>query len=811
LIRVNSLVLSDEETGAVADVISVAMLHGTPARLIDSTQLTSQQRRHQARRPWNGNMDHYTLVQDFVILLLAAGLAGMLCKRIGLSAIVGYLLAGIVIGPYSPPFSLIQDTEHIVQLSHVGLVFLMFAIGLELSLSKLGRMGLPIIMATAIGALFMFGFTLLLGRVLHWTPLQSLFVAAMLMVSSSAVIAKIMSELKLNHDRAAQMALAITIVEDVVAVIMLTVLATQGAEKSAGLGQVLTGLTAFIVLFVCLGLLLLPRLLRWLDKRGDAELQTIVVSGVPFLLALVAIKAGYSIALGAFLCGALMAEMPQKHAIEASFGSLRNLFGSVFFVSIGMMIDLSLLKNIWLSVLALSLFSLVVRPIACGIALMLVGVPPRQARRGGLLLTPLGEFTFIIAQAGITAAILPASFYPLAVGLSVLTVLATPILNRFAEPIVRGMEAIEPAWMQRFIAAYQSWLGELQHRNATPLAWKLIRGRLVQVAVEMLFVIGLLIFSRQLLAHLEGSIVATWIGADLLRIVFWSALGLLVLIPLFAVWRNVATVAAMIAETWHVHALPQSFVATVVRLAAAIALGSIIYALLPLEELSGVGWAILALAALAVIAVFSRKLVYWHSAWQFSLNEALAGHGHTAGPQNGADRDALAQELETWDLQLQECAVPAGASYAGQPLADLQIPTRFGCFVVEIERNHFAIPHPAPDLACFPGDRLLLLGRTPEIEKARAFLEDEAPRKETGADFDRTVLDAFVVSGSGSAGKPLGELQIARKTGVRLVGIARGESRILVPQADEVLRPGDRLLGLGTLDQLRRFRAWLET
>ncbi|MBP8258016.1 MAG: cation:proton antiporter, partial [Opitutaceae bacterium] len=320
-------------------------------------------------------MDHFTLVHDFVILLLAAGLAGMLCKRVGLSAIVGYLLAGIAIGPYLP-FSLIEDTEHIAQLSQVGLVFLMFSIGLELSLSKLRRMGLPIIMATFIGALFMLVFTLLLGRVLEWTSLHSLFVAAMLMVSSSAVIAKIMSELKLNHDRAAQMALAITIVEDVVAVIMLTVLATQGAHKSTGLGTVLTGLTAFVVLFVCLGLLLLPRLLRWLEKKGDTELQTLVVAGVLFLLSLAAIKAGYSIALGAFLFGALMAEMPQKQTIEESFGSLRNLFGSVFFVSIGMMIDVRLLKEVWLPVLALSLFSLLVRPIACGIALMLVGVPP---------------------------------------------------------------------------------------------------------------------------------------------------------------------------------------------------------------------------------------------------------------------------------------------------------------------------------------------------------------------------------------------------------------------------------------------------
>lgn len=753
-------------------------------------------------------MHHYPLLQDFVVLLLAAGLAGMLCKRIGLSAIVGYLLAGIVIGPYSPPFSFIADTAHIEQLSHVGLVFLMFAIGLELSLSKLRKMGLPIIMATALGALFMFAFTLLLGRTLGWTSLQSLFVAAMLMVSSSAVIAKIMSELKLGHDRAAQMALAITIVEDVVAVIMLTVLATQGTQNPMSIGQMLTGLTAFVVLFVCLGLLLLPRLLRWLEKRGDAELQTLVVSGVLFLLALVAIKAGYSIALGAFLFGALMAEMPQKHAIEKSFGSLRSLFGSIFFVSIGMMIDVSLLSDIWLPVLALSFFSLIVRPIACGFALMLVGVPPRQARRGGLLLTPLGEFTFIIAQAGIAATVLPASFYPLAVGLSVLTVLATPIMNRFAEPILRGLEAIEPAVVTRAMAAYQTWLHQLQHRKTKPLAWKFIRGRLVQVVVEMLFIAGLLIFSQPLLVQLEASVIATWLQADVLKIAYWVIVGMAVLIPLFAVWRNVGALAAIAADAWHLHGLPRSFIETSLKTAAGIGLGAMMYALFPVQ-LSGAGWLVLGVAAVTVVAIFSRKLIYWHSTWQHSVNEVLAGHGHAAGPEGGTDRDALAQGLETWNMQLHTCTVPAGAAYAGQSLAELQIPARFGCFVVEVERNNFAIPHPASDFVCFSGDKLLLLGRAAEIEKASALLEADTVVNGQRSDFDRAVLESFVVPDQGPVHRPLGELQIARRTGVRVLGIARDEGRILVPQAAEILRPGDRLLGLGTLDQLQDFRSWL--
>lgn len=755
-------------------------------------------------------LDHYTLVHDFFILLLAAGLAGMLCKRIGLSAIVGYLIAGIVIGPYSPPFSLIEDTAHITQLSHVGLVFLMFSIGLELSLSKLQRMGLPIIMATFIGALFMFAFTLLFGHVFAWTPLQSLFVAAMLMVSSSAVIAKIMSELKLNHDRAAQMALAITIVEDVVAVIMLTVLATQGAQKSAGLGEVLTALTAFVVLFICLGLLLLPRILRWLEKRADTELQTLVVAGILFLLSLAAIKAGYSIALGAFLFGALIAEMPQKHAIEESFGSLRNLFGSIFFVSIGMMIDIRLLKDIWLSVLALSLFSLIVRPIACGIALMLVGVPPRQARRGGLLLTPLGEFTFIIAQAGISAAILPASFYPLAVGLSVLTVLATPILNRFADPILRLLDAIEPAPVTRLITAYQSWLHQVGNSSATPVVWKLLRGRLVQVVIELLIVTGILIFSRPILGQLESSMLTNLFEIRVLRITYWIVVGLFVLIPLFAVWRNVGALAAITAEAWHMPMLTSRFIENSLRTVAAVALGSFIYALFPVA-LSPLGWIVIGTAVIAIVAIFSSRLIYWHSAWQHSMNKVLTGHSLAAGPAGGADREALAHGLETWDLELRECTVPPGATYAGRTLADLQIPARFGCFVVEIERNNFPISHPSPDLACFPGDTLLLLGRTVEIGKAAAFLESDRTSDEDRVDFDRAVLESFVVPGSGPVGRPLGELQIARKTGVRVLGIARENAQILVPQAGEVLRPGDRLLGLGTLDQLRDFRTWLDS
>jgi CPA2 family monovalent cation:H+ antiporter-2 len=210
-----------------------------------------------------------------------------------------------------------------------------------------------------------------------------------------------------------------------------------------------------------------------------------------------------------------------------------------------------------------------------------------------------------------------------------------------------------------------------------------------------------------------------------------------------------------------------------------------------------------------LLAAGLAGVLYWHSTWQHSVNELLAGHGYAAGPEGGADRAALAQGLETWDMQLHACIVPAGAPYAGQSLAALQIPARFGCFVVEVERNRHAIPQPAPDFTCFAGDKLLLLGRAPEIEKASAFLESEPVMIGDRADFDRAVLESFVVPEQGPVDRPLGAPQIARRTGVRVLGIARNEARILVPRATETLQPGDCVLCLGTLDQLRDFRSWL--
>lgn len=754
-------------------------------------------------------MDGINLIQDFAILLLAAGLAGSLCKRLGLSVIVGYLLAGMVIGPYTPPFSLIVDQARIIALSQVGLVFLMFSIGLGLSLTKFGRMGAPIIAATGIGAFFVLNLTELAGFAVGWSPLQSMFVAAMLMVSSSAVIAKIVSEQKLSHERSSQQALAITVLEDVVAVVMLTILGSQtnagGAE--GGLGRLLGTLGAFVVLLVGAGLLLVPRLMRRLESRADPEMQTIVVAGVMFLLALLAAKAGYSIALGAFLFGAIVAEIPQKAGVERSFAGLRDMFSSVFFVSIGMMIDPKLLIHVWPTILGLTAFAMIARPLACALALVIVGTEPKEARRSALLLTPLGEFSFIIAQLGISSAVLPTSFYPVAVGASILTVLATPLVNRHREPILRGLNAIEPRWLTRTLEAYHGWVQQLRARPSRRPIWKLLRGRLGQLAVEMLFVSGVLIYSGHVLDGIRDSAFGTRFDEATLSYVYWGSITVVVLIPLVAIWRNCTTMVMIIAEGLEGGRLSRAFIERGLTAFMLLGLGYWIYVVVPHGALTRWGWVVIAAGAAIILAVFSSRLIYWYSEWQTTVRDVLADTRADVAEYRAMARASLGESLGEWNLGLGDCTLPDHATYAGQSLASLGIPARFGCSVVEIDRNGHALTDLSSDLRVFPGDKLLLLGEPSQLAAAREFLSEETPRAAGIDGVESTVLETCVVRGR-RAGASLAELQITQRSGVRVVGIQRGDQRILNPTGEQRLATGDTILLLGSIEKLGQFRKW---
>ena len=752
-------------------------------------------------------------IQDLAVVLVVAGVVGWVCQRIGLSVIVGFLAAGILIGPKSPLFSLVRDAGSIETLAQVGLVFLMFGIGLGLSLRKMRRLGPALMLATFCGAIVMFYLSRLLGAALGFGTTGSLFLAGMLMVSSSSIISKILHESGLNHERAGQLAMGVAVLEDVVAVVMLTLLNSivqLGTGGGARLGETLFQLGAFVVLAGVGGLLLVPWLLKRMSISANEELQTVGLAALVFGLAVVATRAGYSPALGAFLLGTIVAETPHRHQVERTFEGMRDVFSAVFFVAIGLQIDV---HELWAEaglIAGVAAFTLLARPLAVTSGLTLIGTPLKDALRTGLTATPIGEFSFIIAQLGVGAAVVPAKFYPLAVGVSLLTTLAAPVLTRRSEKIADAVLARQPRWLRDWVRAYHGWLEGLQLRRSRNLLWQLSRKRIAQVGVGLLFVTGVVVFSGQFFAMAES-----WIGPDRLpphglEVIFMTTLALVTLAPLVAIWRNLSAMAMLYAEVStkgreNMKRL-RPVVETGLKVGAAAGLFLWLASIVPVEDKAK--WLLLLTAVIAAVAllVLRRKLIYWHSELEVELLSVI----ETGDNKMTATTAPWLQPHGEWNLHMIDCTLPDLADCQGKKIAELRLRTRFGCSVVGIERQGFMIPLPPPGAVLYPRDKVLLLGTTEQVNAGKTFLGAVSGAPAADSLFEEVRMEAIALPmWSRAAGRTLGGLSLAQNYGVQIAGVNRGGVRILNPGAQEMLHAGDEVLALGTPEQIREFKAWL--
>jgi monovalent cation:H+ antiporter-2, CPA2 family len=752
-------------------------------------------------------------IQDLAVILLVAGIVGWLCQRVGLSVIVGYLAAGIVVGPHTPPVTLVSDVNAIETLAQVGLVFLMFAIGLRLSVRKLRRLGFGLMAATFIGAILMYNFSRVLGIALGWSGREALFLAAMLMVSSSAIIAKILHETGNTHERVGQLAMGVSVLEDVVAVVMLTLL-TSMVQFGRGGGSQVAGtlllLSAFVVLAGIAGLLLVPWLLKRMSIAADEELQTLGIAALLFGLAVVATAAGYSLALGAFLLGTIVAETPHRHQVERTFEGMRDVFSAVFFVAIGMQIDLhDLGASFWL-IGALVVFTLAARPLAVATGLTLVGTPLRDALRTGLVATPIGEFSFIIAQLGVLYHVVPARFYPMSVGISLGTTLAAPLLTRHSEKLADLLVAREPRWLRVWLNAYHGWLDRIRQRRSRNLLWQLSRKRIAQVTVGVLFVTGLVVFSDKLFALAEKWIGRGWLFPHDLELAFSITLVLVVLAPVVAIWRNVSAMAMIYAEvSTRGHPNPRRLrrlVENGIKVAAAAAMFAWLAAILPAEGTAR--WLPVVSAVVAVVALFvlRRKLIFWHSELEIELLSAFE-----AGDQRMTATTAPWLQPHTeWNLQMIDCTLPDLSDVQGKSIAAIELRSRFGCSVVGIERQGYMIPLPTPETILYPRDKVLLLGTSEQVRAGQRFLSTVSGAPVSDSVFEEVRMEVVVIPAwSRAAERTLGELAPAREFGVQVAGVHRGALRLLNPAAHECLRAGDEILVLGTPVDITEFKAWV--
>ncbi len=749
-------------------------------------------------------MGELDLVQDLAVVTFSAGIAGFLCQKIGLSSIVGFLLAGLLIGPHTPPFSLVLHEERVEALSQLGLVFLMFSIGLELSLGKLRRMGIGIVVAVGLGSILVFNIVRSICPLLGVSSSESLFVAGMLVASSSAMIGKILPETGLIHQRAGNLAMSITVLEDLVAVVVLTFISSvaqlhRGTE--AHLGQVLGILLVFVTVVVVVGLLLLPRSLQRLNGAGT-DLLTVTVVGLVLGIAVLAVKTGYSLALGAFLLGAIVAETPQRPIVERAMQGMRDVFIAVFFVSIGMLLNPVLLLKDWRLILSLGLLAILVRTFGVSASLLVTGTSARDSLRAALMVTPIGEFAFIIAQLGVSARLLSSDYYPIAVGVALFTALVSPILIRHSGPISDQWLKIQPPFFYNLLEVYQQFLISVgEHRRRSRVS-ALAMHTIVPLMISITFVAGILIVAPFLLVYWSQLFPPK--SGEWSFHLFWALIGVAAAAPTLGIWRRVAEFLKGTVEI--AFGSLNSVLLVSLDLAAAILLFACLWYLTPFIGASGSFFGAILCTAAVYALFFRRRLQTVQRRISAELAEAIL----SAEERRKLTHEAWLKDHQEWDLSLSEIRVPDSEAWFGKSLGDLALRTQFGCSVVGAKRRGYSVPGPGPDTELYPGDELLVLGTANQIQRVKAFFDSTPLRTESVDLLDEIRLESLEVpENSRLVGNALAELEIPRRTGVQIVGVARGDFRMLFPGPFQVLNAGDWLLVVGARDQIHRFREWI--
>jgi len=755
------------------------------------------------------------LIQDLGLVMLVAAVAGWLCHRMGLPSVIGYLGAGVLVSPHMHSFALISDVNRIQALAQVGLVFLIFSIGQGLTLQRLKRVGLQLILGTLLIATLVLVGCRWLGTLLGWPAEHSLVLAAILMVSSTAVLGKSLRDAKQTNTSFGQTALTVTALDDLVAVVMLTVLTsmvqTGGTDAGTVFGTTVR-LSAVIVVMLVGALLLLPPILNRLNK-SSAEVGALLISGILLSMALLSAKAGFSAALGAFVLGTIVSTTRKNEQVGRVVNALCDVFGPVFFVAMGMLLNLEILLNAWPLVLGVLALVFVLRIAAATIALLMVGHSVADASRAAVCLTPIGEFSLILALSGVQGGIVPESFYAVAVGVCLFTAVSTPVLIRHSRLISGWMEARQPQIFAHLVGLYHEWIENLKQRQNASLLWRLTAPRVVQVMILVLFVSGLLTFAFPVSLWIEKWIGPDWQLARALPVLFWSLFMALVIAPLVAIWRQLEALSMICAEAVTKsrpgRALLKPVFEKLLRAAGITAVLIWFATLAPYEAISTEGLILLVVLGVAVAAIFWRRLVRLHSRFEIELRTQLSESPFAA------DKPQLPgwpQRNGHWKMSLAEVVLNDTGNGSGAKIAELPLRSEYGCTIARIERQGIILANPGPETILFPNDKLLLLGTEENIQAAEAWLNK--PKLETNLvdqpPLSELSLGHLMVPGtSRHVGKSLGELSIRSHFGIQVVGIERGHHSLLSPGPKESLAPGDQLLVLGTPAQVSDMAVWL--
>jgi CPA2 family monovalent cation:H+ antiporter-2 len=663
------------------------------------------------------------LVQDLAFVMAAAAVATVLCQKLRQPVVLGYIVAGIIIGPNTPPLCFVTNEEEIKTLAELGVVLLMFSVGLHFSFRKLKEVGLVAIVAALLEIAGMFFLGERIGRLFGWGVMESVFLGAILAISSTTIIAKTLEGLGLIRQDFARIIFGILIVEDVLAIAIMGILTSLGTTGQAGLYVTVGTLVKLMAFFTSVavgGFLLVPRLIRMAGQTRMDEVLLVTVLGLVFGLALFAQKIGFSVALGAFLMGAVLAEVREVRRIERLAAPVRDLFSAIFFTSSGMLIKFDLLPQEIGQVIVITLVVIMGKTLFTAAGALLGGCDLRSAIRSGMSLGQIGEFSFIIAALGVSLGVTSLRLYSLTVMVAAITTLTTPYLVQASGPFSDFLERRGPRSFIHFWQTYHAWFKRLRgtQTDRHHAAHQFVRKLVGQLAIQLALLTAPFLGAAGLWRTYHGRMSASAQASGWMELVYWSGAMLLAL-PIVVAWiRKYYALMILVSELAFPRSGDKRNTDSARRLTLVV-LSTLGYLLLgfylliissPLIPSAKILILAVSLTGVATL-IMRRRLVRLYASGQAAIRETW---------ESTPEQDSV--ELPV-DAEVTAYHVHEESPWIGRSLSETGLRTETGAVIVAIERAGRSIISPSPSEVIQNSDQLFVFGEGEQMLLASRLLE----------------------------------------------------------------------------------------
>jgi len=674
----------------------------------------------------------FPLLNSLAVVMVTAAVVTVIFHRLRQPVLLGYILAGVIVGPYAFETPILSDEESIRTLADLGVVFLLFSLGLEFNLRRLARVGLSAGPAAAMEISLMVWLGYNIGRLFGWDAMDSVFLGAMMSISSSMVIVKVLSGMGRSREPFADMMFGILVFEDILAVAMLGLLSSVAMTHAVdfmAVAETLGRLGMFLVIMLVAGLLAIPPLLRYVGRFKNNEMLLITVLGVCFTASLLAMETGFSVALGAFIAGAVVAEAPDRRRIITLIEPVRDLFSAIFFVTVGMMIDPARIFQHLVPILVIAAGVVAGKTATCTLGALLTGSSPRTAIHVGAGMAQIGEFSYIIAALGLSLHVIDGALYPIAVSVSVLTIFLMPFLLRNADRMATLLERKAPPPLVATMMAYGEWVSML--RRTTPVADQvrlILRRSLLQILLNLIIGSGMFVGAAAVALRLEEqkgwwTELPDWTGG--IGTLCWFGALLASLLLLIAVFRKIQAVGMILSEmaissdvARNASVPYRTIVANTVLI-----LGTLVICawLLMVSALILPPWPMLSFlggVAILVAVALRASFIRLYARGQVMLRDMFSKPLESTDPGLSSAVQPILQKAG-----LSMVAVPGGSPVQGRCIGELDLRARTGASVIGIERAGSHIVNPGPDEALCAGDGVMLIGSPGQLRAARELLE----------------------------------------------------------------------------------------